>query len=104
LARLGYQVTSRPSSLDALELVRANPDRFDLVITDQTMPQMSGAELARELLRIRPGLPIILCSGFSETITAEEARAIGVRDYFMKPLLLEEIAVAIRRILDRTDG
>jgi CheY-like chemotaxis protein len=68
------------------------------------MPQMSGAELAREILLIRPGLPIILCSGFSETIIAEEARALGVRDYFMKPILLEEIAVAIRRILDRTDG
>jgi PAS domain S-box-containing protein len=104
LVRLGYQVTSRQNSGEALELFRANPDQFDLVITDQTMPEMNGTELARELLRIRPKVPIILCSGFNDPITSETAREIGIRDYFTKPLLFEEIAVAIRRNLERTDG
>ncbi len=104
LERLGYKVSSRKSSLEALEAFRAAPEAFDLVITDQTMPQMSGAELARKMLTIRPDLPIILCSGFSETITPEEARAMGIRRFLMKPILMGEIATAIRKVLEGEDG
>jgi PAS domain S-box-containing protein len=104
LKRLGYSLSSRVSSLEALEAFKAKPNHFDLVITDQTMPQMNGAELAREILKIRPDIPVILCSGFSEIITPEEALAIGVRKFLMKPVLMSELAVAIRKVLDGTNG
>ena len=100
LERLGYEVTARTSSVEALEAFRVQPERFDLVITDQTMPNMTGAELARKLLRIRPNLGIILCTGFSELITEEKAKAIGIHGYVMKPVVRSEIAGAIRAVLD----
>jgi len=101
LERLGYLVTSRTSSLEALNLFKARPDSFDLVITDQTMPQMTGAEMAREMLEIRPDLPIILCTGFSEKISAEKARAIGIRRFVMKPIVARQVAAVIREVLDQ---
>ena len=100
LTRLGYDVVGRTSSVEALELFRRQPDGFDLVITDQTMPHMTGADFAEALLRIRPDLPIILCTGFSEVITEEEAKAIGIREFVMKPMAAGEIAQIIRRVLD----
>ncbi|RMH32541.1 MAG: response regulator [Nitrospirae bacterium] len=100
LSLLGYQVEVRTNSLEALELFRENPDRFDLVITDQTMPLMTGEQLARELLKIRPGLPIILCTGFSHTVTAEKAKALGIRAYLMKPLAIRDLAPIVRHVLD----
>ena len=87
LSGLGYEVIGRTSSLEALELFRARPDRFDLVITDMTMPNMTGSELAQQLMRIRPDIPVILCTGFSEAITQEKARALGVREFIMKPII-----------------
>ncbi|MBF0507409.1 MAG: PAS domain S-box protein [Deltaproteobacteria bacterium] len=99
LERLGYRVEAVCSSLDAMDLFRAHPDSFDLVITDQTMPHMTGAELIAEMIQIRPDLPIILCTGFSSLITPEKARAIGVREYILKPLKKQELAEAIRRAL-----
>jgi nitrogen-specific signal transduction histidine kinase/CheY-like chemotaxis protein len=100
LERLGYQVTTSTDGSDALETFRSQPEQFDLVITDQTMPNMTGAELAQELMRIRPDIPVILCSGFSELIDQEKAKAMGIQEFIMKPLLMHEIAETIRNILD----
>ena len=100
LERLGYSVVATTSSLEALEVFKAEPDHFALVITDQTMPHMTGADLAKELMRIRPDIPIILCTGFSEVITAEEAKAIGIREFVMKPFATREIAEIARHVLD----
>jgi PAS domain S-box-containing protein len=100
LEHLGYRVTSRLSGVEALELFRAQPDRFDLVITDQTMPQITGLELARELLAIRPNIPIVLCTGFSEGLTAERAKSVGIRDFIMKPLVIRDLSQTIRKVLD----
>jgi len=101
LEHLGYDVVLRTSSIKALELFRENPARFDLVITDQTMPNMTGAELAEKILAIRPDTPIILCTGFSEVITEVQAKAIGIREFIMKPIVMREIGEAIRRVLDQ---
>ena len=100
LERLGYEVIIRTSSIEALEAFRAHPEIFDLVITDMTMPNMTGDELARELIGIRSDIPIILCTGYSERITEEKAKAIGIRKFVMKPLVVTEIAEAIREVLD----
>jgi CheY-like chemotaxis protein len=100
LTKLGYEVVGRVSSLEAREVFRSQPDRFDLVITDMTMPNMTGVELAMELMHIRPNIPIILCTGFSETISSEKAKRLGIRQFIMKPLLKHQLAVAIRRALD----
>jgi len=101
LSFLGYNVSVRFSSLDALEAFRANPDRFDLVITDTTMPNMTGSILASEILKVRPGIPIIMTSGFSEKMNAEEARKIGVSEFIMKPISLGNLARTVRRVLDQ---
>ena len=100
LELLGYEVVARRSPLEALDVFLAQPDRFDLVITDQTMPHMTGAELARELMRIRPDIPVILCTGHSESITAEKAEAMGIRKFVMKPYELGQIARAISTVLE----
>ena len=97
LEPLGYRVTLKTSSLDALETFQEHPDAFDLVITDLTMPNMTGIELASSLLKIKPGIPIILCSGFSGQITVKEIRSRGIRELLMKPLALESLTKAIRR-------
>ncbi|MDU0458478.1 MAG: response regulator [Geobacteraceae bacterium] len=99
LQELGYRVTTETSSLEALERFRANPDAFDLVITDMTMPGLTGRELARQLLSIRPDIPIIMCSGLTEFINSSEAREIGVRDFFMKPYVASAMAKTIRKVL-----
>jgi len=99
LTPLGYQVTTATNSREALDRFRSDPSAFDLVITDHTMPGMTGAELAREVLHVRPDMPIILCTGFSENITEEKAGAIGIRKLLMKPLALRELAETIRKVL-----
>jgi CheY-like chemotaxis protein len=101
LSCLGYEVEGRTSSIDALELFRSHPDRFDLIITDMTMPNMTGSELAQEIMRIRPNMPVILCTGFSELMTREKARAIGVKEFVMKPIVHRQIAAVARRALDQ---
>jgi PAS domain S-box-containing protein len=103
LTGLGYQVVGRTSSLEALELFRSRPDRFDLVITDMTMPNMTGIELIQEIMRIRPCIPVILCTGFSEAITPEKAKALGLRAFIMKPIIKNQIASAIRQVLDKKE-
>ena len=100
MPELGYEVTSRTSSRQALELLKQDPSRFDLVITDQTMPEMTGVELAREILAIRPELPVILCTGFSHLVDADSAKAAGIKGFVMKPLTKSEIARTVRKVLD----
>ena len=102
LTGLGYLVVGRTGSIEALELFQSRPESFDLVITDMTMPNMTGSELAKQVLHIRPDIPVILCTGFSETMTQEKARAIGVKEFIMKPIVQRQIAAAIRRVLDRS--
>ncbi|MBI9074530.1 MAG: response regulator [Desulfatibacillum sp.] len=102
LERLGYHVTSSNSSTDALNLFQANPDAFDVVITDMTMPRMTGDSLARQILAIRPHIPIILCTGFSEKLSREQARGIGISAYLMKPVVMAQIASILRKVLDKT--
>jgi CheY-like chemotaxis protein len=99
LERLGYEVVARTSSIEALEAFRAMPQRFDVVVTDQTMPNMTGEHLTRELRRIRPDIPIILCTGFSHTINAEKAQALGIDAFCKKPLVPRDLAVTIQQVL-----
>jgi PAS domain S-box-containing protein len=100
LTSLGYRATVFTSSPEALQAFRADPGAFDLVITDQLMPQLNGSELAREVTRLRPGLPVILCTGFSRTLSQEEAEAVGITEHIMKPVVVRQLAEALRRALD----
>jgi CheY-like chemotaxis protein len=102
LELLGYQTVVRTSSIEAYELFQHDPHRFDLVITDMTMPNMTGAQLAGKLLNIRPDIPVILCTGYSEQITEKRAKDIGIRAFVLKPLVMREIAEKIREVLDAT--
>ena len=99
LVYLGYDVTAHTNSLEALEAFRAAPESFDIVITDQTMPTMTGATLVEELRRIRPDIPIILCTGFSHLMNEEKAAALGVDAFVMKPGVTQELAVVIQQVL-----
>jgi len=100
LTSLGYDVTVHLSSRNALEAFRAHPERFELVITDMTMPNMTGTTLSREILKIRPGTPIILTTGFSQRIDEEEAMRIGIRKLLMKPVSLKDLARAVKEIVN----
>lgn len=99
LNRLGYEVTAVSSSTEALELFQSNPAAFDLVITDQAMPDLSGYELSTELLKIRPELPIILCTGFSKKVNRKKALELGIREFVYKPLDRQKFSSAIRKVL-----
>jgi PAS domain S-box-containing protein len=101
LESLGYSVTTKTSSLEALETFRAKPDAFDLVITDVTMPAMTGIELAKELMAIRPDIPIILCTGFSELINEKRAKEMGIQEFVMKPFVIGKHSKTIRGVLDK---
>jgi CheY-like chemotaxis protein len=100
LERLGYHVTPKTDSQEALEEFAAQPDRFDLVITDMTMPKMTGDQLARRMMDIKPQIPVILCTGFNETITEKKALAMGIVKFVMKPIVKDELASTIRTVLD----
>ncbi len=100
LSRLGYQVTTVVDPQLALEMIESGQPVIDLVITDMTMPHMTGAELAGKILGLRPELPIILSTGFSEIITEEKARAMGIRRMVMKPVFKEDVARVVREVLD----
>lgn len=100
LASLGYEVTSTIDSEEALQLFKNNPSGFDLLITDQTMPVLTGVELAKEILKIDKNFPIILCTGYSSKVDDEKAKAIGVKSFLMKPLKKDELAKVIREVLD----
>jgi CheY-like chemotaxis protein/anti-sigma regulatory factor (Ser/Thr protein kinase) len=100
LVSLGYTVTSRINSLEAFELFKTRPNAFDLVITDLTMPNMTGDELALKIMAIRPEIPVILCTGFSTRITEEKAKSMGIKAFIMKPLIKKDIAETLRQVLD----
>lgn len=100
LKLLGYRVTIRTSSLEALDLFKRQPREFDLVVTDMTMPDLTGDRLIPELIRIRSDIPVILCTGFSRKITEETAGAIGAKALLMKPLVKSDLAITVRKVLD----
>jgi len=100
LSRLGYDVTVEISANDALNTFTANPNLFDLVISDMTMPDMTGDQLTKKLLSIRAGIPIIICTGFSERINKKQAEMIGVKGFMMKPVVKSDIAQMVRNVLD----
>jgi len=100
LSRLGYLVTVETKSIDALKAFRSNPDFYDLVISDMTMPDMTGDQLAKEILSTKPDIPIIICTGFSERINKKQAETIGVKGFLMKPVVKSEMAQMVRKVLD----
>jgi PAS domain S-box-containing protein len=99
LERLGFAVVAKTNSIDALQAFQEAPDEFDLVITDQVMPNMTGTELAKNLISVRPDIPVILCSGFPENVCLEELKTIGVREFVMKPIGRQEIEAVIHTVL-----
>ncbi len=101
IEKLGYQVISRNSSIEALDTFRNHPSQFDLVITDQTMPEMTGLELVEQLMRIRPDIPVILCTGYTEMIAEDSAGSLGIGAFVMKPVRISDISVKIRKLLDQ---
>jgi CheY-like chemotaxis protein len=102
LKSLGYRVVTRTSSVEALELFRARPDRFDLLITDMTMPNMTGDKLAEAVMSINKETPVILCTGFSNKIDEPRAKAMGISEFIMKPIIRRDLAAAVRRSLDQS--
>ena len=103
LENLGYRVSVCLSSLEALETFRAAPQRYDLVITDQTMPRLPGDALTRALRSVRPDIPIILCTGFSHTMDAETAQTMGIDAFLTKPWSVHGLASTIQRVLARQE-
>lgn len=100
LTDLGYNVTTLNNSIQALNTINTSSDTFDILITDMTMPGMTGATLAEKILAHKPGFPIILCTGFSETMDSEQAKSLGIREFIMKPILKEQLAITLRKVLD----
>jgi PAS domain S-box-containing protein len=101
LERLGYRVASRTSSIEALEAFKVDPLKYDLVISDMAMPKLPGDKLSVELIRLRPDIPILICTGFSQKMTEKKMQVIGIRGLLMKPVVLMELAQKIREILDQ---
>ncbi len=101
LAAYGYTVVAFADSTKAFEAFEKDPDQFDLIITDMTMPQMTGGELAKNLLNVRQDIPIILCTGYSESMSEAKALEMGIRKYVQKPASTMDIAVLIREIMDK---
>ncbi len=101
LENLGYRVTARTDSAEALKVFAEHPQNFDLVITDMTMPHMTGDQLAQKMLDIEPNIPVILCTGFNQGITEEKALAMGIQKFVMKPVVKKELATTIRTVLDQ---
>jgi PAS domain S-box-containing protein len=104
LERLDYKVTARTSSVEALEAFREQPGRYDLVITDMTMPNMTGDRLAAALKEIRSDIPIIICTGFSEKISKERADSLGIKGFLMKPIVMKDLSKTIRKVLDNKES
>ncbi len=101
LESMGYKVTARTSSVEALNAFKCSVDKFDLVITDMTMPQMTGLQLARELRKLHKDIKVILCTGFSEHINAESANRLDIDGFLMKPVIMTELSKIVRRALDK---
>ncbi|MCD6292305.1 MAG: response regulator [Deltaproteobacteria bacterium] len=102
LARLGYKITAINQSSEALTRFTSDPEKFDLIITDQSMPDLSGAELAVEILKIRPTMPVILCTGYSAVVNKEDALTIGIKKYLEKPVSIRELVQIVRLVLDES--
>ncbi len=102
LERLGYEVCACTDSLEALEAFRADPDRFDILVTDLTMPNMTGVRLARKLREIRHALPVVICTGYSDQLTPEHVRSLGISGLLFKPLVLSDLSQEVRRALDES--
>lgn len=100
LEHLGYKITSTTSSQDALIMFEAMPDKFDLIITDQTMPKLTGAELTKKVMKIRQDMPVILCTGYSTKIDPQKAKELGIREFLLKPVDYRKLAFAIRKVID----
>ncbi len=100
LERLGYRVTPRISSVEALNAFRANPNTYDLVVTDMTMPNMTGVMLTKKLISINPEIPVIICTGFSEKMSQDKIEEIGAKGLLMKPIVKAELAKLVRKVLD----
>jgi len=100
LQSLNYKVVAKSDSIQALEEFRKNPNFFDLVLTDQTMPRLTGFELSKKILVIRKDTPIILSTGFSELVNKELVKSSGIRKFILKPILKSQLSVLIREILD----
>jgi CheY-like chemotaxis protein len=100
LERLGYKVTMRISSYDALEAFRNLADRIDLLIADLTMPQMTGLQLYREIKKIRPDVKVIVCTGFSEQLDSRKSKTIGIEGFLNKPVVMADLARCVRTVLD----
>jgi len=96
LTALGYEVVGTTSSAEALDLFRQQPDAFDLVMTDMTMPGMTGKELTGKILAIRPQMPVILCTGFSDFVSEQQVEALGIRAFIHKPFTIDTLARAIQ--------
>ena len=99
LLQLGHEVSTRKNSVDALDVFKASPDKFDLVITDQTMPNLSGLDLADHLRKIRPNISIILCTGYSELITPQTACDFGIDKVLIKPVGIWQMREVVERAL-----
>ena len=100
LTKLGYRVVARTSSLEAVEEFKSNPQKFDLIISDMTMPSMTGDVLAEKIMQIRSDIPIIICTGFSEQLSDEKINTLGIKGLLMKPLTIRELAKTVRKVLD----
>jgi len=100
LRSVGYRVTAQAHSAEALQIFQARPDDFDLVITDQTMPEMTGVELAHALLQIKADTLIILCTGFSELVSPDQAKDVGIREFLYKPIGIHDLARTVKKVLE----
>ncbi|MDY6855998.1 MAG: response regulator [Thermodesulfobacteriota bacterium] len=103
LEKVGYYVTTRTSSIEAIKAFKAQPDKFDLIITDMTMPNMTGDRLALEVMKIRPDIPVIICTGFSEKLSKETAEILGIKAFLLKPIVMRDLAKKVREVLDGVD-
>jgi CheY-like chemotaxis protein len=101
LSRLGYAVTAKTDSLEALETFHSKPDAFDLVITDMTMPRMTGEKLSTELIKIRPDIPVILLTGYNKKISEDQAFEMGIKAFAYKPIMISQLAEIVRTVLDK---
>lgn len=104
LKYLGYEVEIRTSSVEALKAFQAKPNKFDAVITDQSMPNMTGVELAQEIINLRPDMPVILCTGFSETISEDKAAKLGIKKFLMKPLAIKDFSESLREVFEKQES
>jgi CheY-like chemotaxis protein len=100
LRSVGYRVTAQAHSAEALQIFQARPDDFDLVVTDQTMPEMTGVELAHALLQIKADTLIILCTGFSELVSPDQAKDVGIREFLYKPIGIHDLAQTVKKVLE----